>query len=67
MITFIKIINGNAKMDEVAFNNMVKENWQKRKVMIADSMNRVCTNRMENQLNASVDSVLTNRGIKINK
>lgn len=58
---------GNAKMDEVAFNNMVKENWQKRKVMIADSMNRVCTNRMENQLNASVDSVLTNRGIKINK
>lgn len=58
---------GNAKMDEVAFNSMVKDSWQKRKVMVADSMNRVCANRMQNQLGASVDSVLTNRGIKISK
>jgi len=58
---------GNAKMDEVAFNNMVKDSWQKRKVMVADSMNRVCKDRMQNQLSASVDSVLTKRGIKISK
>jgi len=56
---------GNAKMDDVAFNNMVKESWQKRKVAVADSMNRVCADRMQNQLSASVDSVLTKRGIKI--
>ncbi len=56
---------GNAKMDNVAFNNMVKDSWQKRKVAVADSMNRVCTNRMQNQLAASVDSVLMKRGIKI--
>lgn len=58
---------GNAKMDEVAFNNMVKESWQNKKVAVSDSMNRICSNRMENQLNASVDSILTKRGIKLTK
>lgn len=58
---------GNAKMDEVAFNNMVKDSWQKRKVAVADSMNRICANRMKTDLSASVDSVLTKRGIKISK
>lgn len=58
---------GNAKMDEVAFNNMVKKSWQNKKIAVSDSMNHICSNRMENQLNASVDSILTKRGIKLTK
>jgi len=54
-------------MDEVAFNNMVKDSFQKRKVIVMDSMNRACADRMQNNLSAAVDSVLINRGIDISK
>jgi len=45
---------------------MVNESWQKRKVQVKDSMNRVCNNRITTDMNAAVDSVLANRGIKLN-
>jgi len=54
---------GNAKMDDTAFNNMVKDSWQKRKVIVMDSMNRACADQMQNKLTAAVDSVLIKRGI----
>jgi len=55
---------GNAKTDEVAFNKMVNESWQKRKIEVNDSMNRVCNNRMQKDIDAAVDSVLIQRGLK---
>jgi len=55
-----------SKVDDAAFNKMVSENWQKRKVQVKDSMNRVCNNRITTDMNAAVDSVLVNRGIKLN-
>jgi len=57
----------SSKVDDAAFNKMVNESWQKRKVQVKDSMNRVCSNRINTEMNAAVDSVLIKRGIKLNK
>lgn len=56
----------SSKVDDAAFNKMVNESWQKRKVQVKDSMNRVCSSRINSEMNAAVDSVLVNRGIKLN-
>jgi len=56
----------SSKVDDAAFNKMVNEKWQKRQVQVKDSMNRVCSNRINTNMNAAVDSVLTKRGIDIN-
>jgi len=55
----------NSKVDDAAFNKMVNESWQKREIQVKDSMNRVCSNRINTEMNAAVDSVLTKRDIKI--
>jgi|GEM_PF-1359466 len=57
----------SSKVDDAAFNKMVNEGWQKRKVVVKDSMNSICSSRINTKMNAAVDSVLVNRGIKINK
>lgn len=56
----------SSTVDDAAFSKMVNEGWQKRKVQVKDSMNRVCSTKINKDMNAAVDSVLVKRGIKLN-
>ena len=56
----------SSKVDDATFNKMVNDSWQKRNVQVKDSMNRVCSSRINKDMNDAVDAVLTKRGIKLN-